>query len=440
MKRTLFLISCSDRKRRGGTATYEDQSGVRSLLSIAARERLDSGRRAAFQVVKDGSLRDAERSRGSRAQGNRALGDGPDLGGESAGTSIQYLPAHTRYEGRFYDAVSEVLRSREDMSWGLSWANDRGTLIVSGLYGLVTPSELIQMYDCHLGDMTRDQEPLVAYWQPIVTEVLKDVVRTHGFRRVVDLLSENLYQNVVDWSLLRRAGCAVYHRGFLRLEWTDALENLGRFYAHECLAGAAFNCPHDAFIERPYFEPSSERILFETDIGASRKPVVREGRSLTERWLAETIGTSWETLSPLARMFLVDSEVIFKGRVTEDASSAAVELSKALERWTWDVVVSRLRADASIGPEVEAKLRSMRYELTFGQLAVFLKDLSGAVGRSPRGTLDLDLVRSVGDDLLEINSRIGGQFRHSHKLDFSDYDEGRRLSLQFLARWGTVLR
>ena len=73
---------------------------------------------------------------------NRALNKGTDFGGHH---TADYLPAVHRYDGRFFLALGTDGRKNLDGS-------RHHTLFLSGLYGLLCPSEPIQLYSCPLRD------------------------------------------------------------------------------------------------------------------------------------------------------------------------------------------------------------------------------------------------------------------------------------------------
>ncbi len=95
-------------------------------------------------------------------------------------------------------------------------------LFVSGLYGLLFWEELIQEYDCHLGDYVEGSEPrqtVVKLWTPLLTNVLCDFIEAKKkggapVHDVFDMLSDEIYQKAFDWRRISGKGVRVHHRCF----------------------------------------------------------------------------------------------------------------------------------------------------------------------------------------------------------------------------------
>jgi hypothetical protein len=107
------------------------------------------------------------------------------------------------------------------------WSELRGhpieILFVSGLYGLLYWDELIQEYDCHLGDDIEGEvqkSNLAGLWQSVLTDTLCEFIKTRRVngspvRNVFDMLSEELYQDMFAWGdICNKAGVRVHHRVF----------------------------------------------------------------------------------------------------------------------------------------------------------------------------------------------------------------------------------
>ena len=99
------------------------------------------------------------------------------------GTSADAVPQpidrrFDRYQGRFFQALGEGGREK-------ACRGKYMTAIVSGLYGLVLPSEGIQLYSCPL-------DPEVAEtWDrdSLLTDVLSDYIDRADVLRVIDLVA-----------------------------------------------------------------------------------------------------------------------------------------------------------------------------------------------------------------------------------------------------------
>ncbi len=152
---------------------------------------------------------------------NRDLRQGPDLGGEERGG--RYLPAVERYEGRLYTNLQESGRRALQ-------ASRHHVLILSGLYGMVTPTELIQYYsypvrqDLDSGLPWTDDEAL--------TRLLIDYVEHNGVRRVFDFIGDANYRSLIAWDDIRsKLGGNVLHAYGDRAAGADLLAPFGKFLA-----------------------------------------------------------------------------------------------------------------------------------------------------------------------------------------------------------------
>ena len=160
-----------------------------------------------FQRIQDGA---------SSAQGtplrdlpynaHTPLVHGPDLGGNTTG---RYLPAMKRYSGRFY----EVIDPEEQ---GVLGESPHHWIIVSALYGLLTPKELIQRYSCHtLGDAE-----LTKIWtrDDLLTSLLLSYVRTFDVGLIVNLMADASYHDLFNWERIL---------GKVRVLWAFGAQNAG---------------------------------------------------------------------------------------------------------------------------------------------------------------------------------------------------------------------
>ena len=111
---------------------------------------------------------------------NHGLTNGSDFGGRR---TAAYLPAIDRYQGRFFQALGEAGKRKVREGKYV-------TVIVSGLYGLVLPSEGIQLYSCSLGSEVAET------WErdSLLTDVLCDCIDRFNVLRVFDLLAIDAYR------------------------------------------------------------------------------------------------------------------------------------------------------------------------------------------------------------------------------------------------------
>jgi hypothetical protein len=105
---------------------------------------------------------------------------------------------------------------------------------VSGLYGLVGLRESIQCYSCPVDPWSR----AFLEWRSadaILTEALIAYLRSEGITRVLDLVANDTYRNLVDWSAigqhLARVDGGVLHAYSSKAAGDGALSMFGRLVA-----------------------------------------------------------------------------------------------------------------------------------------------------------------------------------------------------------------
>ena len=188
----LFLCCCSNRKLAGGERAYRPVNSMPLSVPNQSRTLLEA-RQSVFQRIEDGALStQGTPLRELPYNAHPRLVPGPDLGGEANG---QYMPAMTRYRGRFYQEL-------DPDEAGVLVESPHHWLIASTLYGLVTPAEPIQRYSCH----TLDDPGISEIWtkQVLLTSVLLDYVRTFGVGLIVDLVADASYHDLFDWERVSR--------------------------------------------------------------------------------------------------------------------------------------------------------------------------------------------------------------------------------------------
>jgi hypothetical protein len=118
----------------GGSLDYDPNSSVLAHVSQDSAQALKLGRRAVQGLLGDRSVTRQGKALADLPY-NNDLRDGPDLGGTARGGI--YLSAVQRYRGRFFERLgSEGKRRLLD--------GPHYVLILSGLYGLLSPTEPIQ--------------------------------------------------------------------------------------------------------------------------------------------------------------------------------------------------------------------------------------------------------------------------------------------------------
>lgn len=462
MASKLVLLSCSLDKQAGGAPYVRGSRSLLGEIDAALARRLGQARQEILRGIRLGEIRDnlhGKGSRGSRGP-NSGLVAGPDFAGDAAGG--QYLPACVRYRGRFFQEIP----TRTE--WSAAWSAEVRTLIVSGLYGFLHPEELVQQYDIHLADeWAREvrQERLVDYWRQLLTDVLLDVAQRSGRKtQIVDLLSERLYQSVVDWPHVRKAGWRVYHRCFAEREWEEALFNSGRFFRHEILtgSGAQRSLEWDRFEGHAYFDPPSERILFERALGDTGEQVVREGDEAVAASLAREVGPMWRSLEPSVRSWVTQADanrkLIRQGRpdAADDCFEFAALIAKALESLVKSDVFQPMqqRAPETIRRAEEERAKRyrtspVRFEtLSIGGLSELAGILAEGATRDPAEFARMaeswprvappdagTLLRHLSERLRDFNQLAGRKKRHDLVMGEAEFDQARGVAIDILRTW-----
>ena len=217
----LFLTNCSLTKALSGVTQYVPGPAITSVLPEPLGDRLLNRRASVFQLVKSDPDLQWQGTPVSELVYNRELASGPDLGGRHAAT---YLPALDRYEGRFFQALGVQGKQRLMKS-------EHHTLFLSGLYGLLRPTEPVQLYSCPL-------EPQVAeLWREenLLTDVLCDYIRRFGIARIIDLTAIDAYRQLIDWERIAATKTDVLHCFDEMAAGDPALTSFGKCLATELL-------------------------------------------------------------------------------------------------------------------------------------------------------------------------------------------------------------
>ena len=187
----LFLCCCSNRKIPGGDDRYQTECTMPRLMHEERGRALLEARQNVFQRIHDGA-RSVQGTLLRDLPYNNQLVCGPDLGGRAVGI---YWPAMTRYRGRFY----QELDPRES---GVLGGSPHHWLIVSALYGLLSPKEPVQMYSCH----TLDDTGITEIWtrDGLLTSLLLEYVRVSGVKLIVDLMADISYHDLFNWEKISR--------------------------------------------------------------------------------------------------------------------------------------------------------------------------------------------------------------------------------------------
>ena len=229
----LFLTNCSLTKEVGGDTDYDESRAITSVLPDDLRDRLLKQRASVLQLVRNATDFDWQDTPVSELEYNRDLSSGKDLGGRHAAA---YLPALDRYKGRFFQALGTAGKQRLVES-------GHHTLFLSGLYGLLRPTEPIQLYSCPLAPQVAKR------WREgaLLTDVLCEYIRRFGIARIIDLTAIDAYRQLIDWEKVAATRTDVLHCFDVMAAGDYALTSFGR-----CLAEELLDLTEDEIADLPF--------------------------------------------------------------------------------------------------------------------------------------------------------------------------------------------
>ena len=220
--KVLFLAIGSQRKAKTGEPEYSRDDRISSHLSLETARSLYEVRRGLYDLIKtqnhprDGSLPL------SKQEYNSDLDLGPDFyHHEKARTCQDYLSAIRRYKGRFYRSLGE----KEDPE-ALIARSTHHLLIISPLYGLLTPKEPIQCYNLHV----EEDEGIPRRWKKndLLTTAIIEYIEKYKIDRIFDVTGDESFRNLANLDKLRNAVELGMLHGFSRQQGgADLLPELG---------------------------------------------------------------------------------------------------------------------------------------------------------------------------------------------------------------------
>lgn len=233
----LILTICSNNKAfvekaprpaKGEVTEYNGAQAITALLPEMAGE-IYAARKKAFRRIKEfGAKRDGISL--SDMPYNKDLKKGMDIvGNNSWEQGGFYMPAQQRYIGRFYQAFQNTI----DHSLAKPCLGEKSgnyMLIVSGLYGVLTPDELIQGYSCNV----QDDMSIRKCWKygkeskgGLLTRILIAFIEKFKVDRVFDMMADDAYRHLVEWVSIA-SNCEVFYSHSRQQKGADMLMNLGR--------------------------------------------------------------------------------------------------------------------------------------------------------------------------------------------------------------------
>lgn len=211
----LILTICSNAKLSDNSARKYDANAPSMMYCLPdLRETVGAARRLAFQHI---TKKNREWEFLSTVPFNSKLKCGPDIFPGKQESDAVYMPALQRYNGRFYGEFKNIVGDVDACIKRLNWDSENHLLIVSGLYGLLTPAEPIQHYNCNVPEERTIRE----LWKQgdLLTNMVIVYMSEHGIRRVFDFMAEDSYRHLIDWELIRKTtDCEIFysHSGFPR--------------------------------------------------------------------------------------------------------------------------------------------------------------------------------------------------------------------------------
>ncbi|RPI28397.1 MAG: peroxide stress protein YaaA [Acidobacteria bacterium] len=287
----LMVIVCCNNKKSGGLPYGDSERSILSMLQpplgaelIGARSRVFDWIAAGGQTCNGERMRDLPR--------NQGLVKGPDFGGTS--TTAGYLPASERYQGAFYSELGAD--GPELLSSGSAWV-----LILSGMYGLLRPAELIQDHLCHFNDHPMIRESWTR--RDLLTRAVLDFIQAVGIRRVLDFTALHSYRYLLDWSWIgSRVSGGVFHLFGAATTGVELLIPLGS------LAGTLLRSSPDQLVSLKageFQETPADRIYLHAGgrVPDGLPPLLRDEVDLFESCdevvrMARSIGRTLDRLDP----------------------------------------------------------------------------------------------------------------------------------------------
>lgn len=453
----LILISCSDHKMPYGRRMVEGTDPIPWLRDAELSQKLLKTRSLVFECIKQGRLRDVEMKQGNRGYDpvNRDLVKGPDFGGKD--DSGLYLPACLRYIGRFFREVRGNLSDDDALKLWQRSCGGYQVLIVSGLYGLVSAFDPIQEYTCHFTDrIIGTRQGLQTVWRDLLAEIIYHLTQdTDSGRKVklVDLLSEESYQDAFDWGLIsKHATC--FNRAYKLKAGPETLINSARFFRNEFLHDKKEppELFYDKYIYRKYLDKPGDRILFESQPKTTRKEVAREGIAEYIPQFKQIYGESWDRLPDRVKNEIANSEYSYQHHCDLrgfDFTAAGICLSKAIEIWLEEKVISPLlEVQVKSGKYLKSS-QTHQYKKTLGGFATILHIAESTIPKNNRLRVEVKKtfpdvnkgdLGNLADELNTISSKFRNHWVHEEPMDRETYEAFRELAPNFFKTWVPKLK
>ena len=210
----LLLTICSNHKARGGVSFFDPADSIVSLLPSCKKD-LIKRRREILNLIKSQKARRDDLPVNFLPY-NVELALGPDFGGNE---DALYLPSIDRYMGRFYLELKKAKEHFVEYPW-------IHFLLFSGLYGLITIDEPVQLYSCYIPD----HEEISQVWKRgnFATSLIVSYVKKYEISLVIDLTSQIIFRCLFDWERIKETS-RVLHAFSDQNAGPSILPGLGEF-------------------------------------------------------------------------------------------------------------------------------------------------------------------------------------------------------------------
>ena len=196
----LFITIDCHTKKLGGGPEYNDNLSISPLLSEENKKYLLQTREKVRTLLLSGKV-EFDGLPLSQHPFNLNLVRGKEFGGNDP--RAQYLLSTERYTGRFFLAMGDV---------GFKKLVHSGhhLLYVSGLFGLSTPFEPVQLYSCPVVKDSNIQK----LWRSDngLTRVMEEYIKKFNIKRIFDFTARYEWRDEIDWNaVMEHTGVKILH-------------------------------------------------------------------------------------------------------------------------------------------------------------------------------------------------------------------------------------
>ncbi len=317
-------------------------------------------------------------------------------------------------------------------------------LILSGLYGFLEPFDQIQEYTCHLTDEDIDNNKRISgYWSELLTEILVWYIKQYQVEYVIDLLSEESYQNTIAWrKVYYECGNTKFlHRAYKNQAGPVTLPNSALFMLNEFMINKTDpnKIPVDKFIKREYL--IDDEILFEPQFMMSKNQVAREGIAEMFPILRKKLINSWDKLPSSVIYKLANAEYVYRKFLNlqlADYTAASICLSKAIETWLRDLAKTFIDITGIKMRDRNGKIVEIG-RATLGDYEYYLKDVNN---ENIRKKISQKYTNITSNDLLDLKNkifRIKNDYRngyvHEKDMPKAVFEKFREIAFEFFNYW-----